>query len=187
MLSDLVDHAGLWFLLLGIAGLVLASLWWMTRRREYVWAFAGVAALIALLWLLTRFVVTDRMQIVRTVQVMAQAVQQRNLDEFFKHVASSFRHETMNAPELRRYMESQLKRHQVRTFHVTGVRAEDVARTGKSGKAEFWIQVEGDWEGGVPPMRCESTFTLERDEWRLQGFKLFLGNTGNEFRLPSGP
>jgi hypothetical protein len=183
MLSWLVDHASLWFLFLGIAGLVIASLWWMTRRREYVWALAGLGAFIALLWLLTRFVVTDRMRIVDTVQTMAKAVQERKLDDFLEHVAQTFNHDGMNSQEFRQYLENRLKRYQVRTFTVSKVRAEDVSRQTAAGKAEFWIQVEGTWEEGVPPLRCESEFVLERDDWRLKGFRLFLGNTSNEIRL----
>jgi len=184
MFSWLVDHAGLVYLCLGIAALVLGCLWWMTRHKKYLVALLGTAVVLGLVWLLTLFVVTDRMQVARGVEAMARAVDQRNLDQFFDHISSEFDHMGMNAQQFRTYMETQLRRFKVASFRVSKINTEDVSRQAGTGKAEFWIFVEGPWEGEAPPLRCEAAFVLEKDKWRLKGFKLFLGNTANEFRLP---
>jgi len=186
MFSWLVDHAGLVYLFLGILGLVLGSLWWMSRSRHYLFGLIGAAGLLVLVWLLTLFLVTDRVQIVRNVEAMAQAIDKRNLDQFFKHLSGSFDHEGMNAQQFREYVEPQLKLHKVTVFHVSKIVAENVSRQTGKGQVAFWIDVQGNWQGEVPPLRCEASFVLERDEWRLKGFKLFLGNTPTEFKLPAG-
>ena len=181
----LVDHASVVYLVLGITALVLGCLWWMTRKRAYGFAAIVAAALLLLVWLLSVFVVTDRMRIVQTVEIMARAVDQRNLDAFFKHVSPQFKHDLMDAPQFRLYTETQLRRYKVFKFHVFKITAEDVSRQTGTGKAQFWIDVEGGWEGEAPPLRCVATFVFEREEWLLKGFKLFLGNTSTEFRLPA--
>jgi hypothetical protein len=171
------------YLTLGILALVVGCLWWMTRKRIYRFALLGTALLLLVVWFLTLFIVTDRMRIVRTVETMAQAIHQHNLDEFFKHVSPQFGHDAMDAQQFRLYTEAQLRRHKVYSFHVHKITAPDVSRQTGS-KAGFWIDVEGAWEGEAPPLRCEATFVFEREEWLLKGFKLLLGNSSTEFRLP---
>ncbi len=181
----LVDHAAVVYLVLGITALVLGCLWWMTRKRGYWFALIISAGLFVLVWLLGLFVVTDRMRIIQTVEIMARAAEQRNLDEFFKHVSPRFKYDLMDAQQFRLYTEGQLRRFRVVKFQVFKISAEEVLRQAGTGKARFWIDVEGGWEGGAPPLRCDAMFAFERDEWLLTGFKLFLGNTSTEFRLPA--
>jgi hypothetical protein len=185
MLSWLVDHSALGYLFLGILVLVMACLWWINRKRQYLLGLIGAIGLVVVLWLLTLFVVTDRAQIVHSVQAMAQAIEQRNLDQFFKHVSSSFDHQGMNAQQFRGYVESQLQRYKVTSFSVSKIAAYDVSRQAGKGNADFWISLEGNWEGEVLPLRCETLFVLEANEWRLKGFRLFVSNTTQEFRLPA--
>jgi hypothetical protein len=185
MVSWLVDHSALGYLFLGILVLVMACLWWINRKRHYLLGLMGAIGLVAVLWLLTLFVVTDRAQIVHGVQAMAQAIEQRNLDHFFKHVSSSFDHQGMNAQQFRGYVESQLQRYKVTSFSVSKIAAYDVSRQSGKGNADFWISLEGNWEGQVLPLRCETLFVLEANEWRLKGFRLFVSNTTQEFRLPA--
>jgi len=184
MFSWLVDHAGQVYLFLGIRALVLGCLWWMSRDRRYLIGLSALAVLFLLVWFLTLFVVTDRMEIARTVETMAQAVDQRNLDQFFAHVSSRFDHQGMNSQRFREYVETQLQRFKVSSFRISKIVVEDVSRQAATGNAEFWIYVEGPWEGEAPPLRCEGAFVLEEEKWRLKGFKLFLGRTSTELRLP---
>jgi hypothetical protein len=185
MLWWLVDHASSVNLLLGIAALIAGCLWWMTRKRGYGFAFLVTVALLIVVRLLSVFIVTDRMRIIQTVEAMARAVDQRNLDECFKHVSPQFKHDLMDAQQFRVYTEAQLRLHKVFKFHVFKISAEDVSRETGTGKARFWIDVEGAWDGEAPPLRCDATFVFERDMWLLKDFKVFLGNTSNEFRLPA--
>ena len=179
----LVDHARVLYLTLGVLALVLGCLWWMTRKRIYRFALIGIAAILLLIWLLALFIVTDRMRIVRRVQAMAQAIDQRNLDEFFKYVSPQFGYDAMDIQQFRIYTEAQLRRYKVFSFRVHKITVPDVSRQTGS-KAGFWIDVEGAWEGETPPLRCEAIFVFERDEWLLKGFRIYLGNSSTEFRLP---
>jgi hypothetical protein len=182
MLWWLVDHADLMFLVLGIAALVLGCLWWMRRQRWQLTGLVVVLGLFALLWILTDWVVTDRKQIVQTVQRMADAVRSRDLDTFFQHVSPQFEYGGMGPELFRAYVDRQVRRYPVSSFRVSKVDTENVSREERKGTAEFWIFLEEEIQ--APPLRCEATFLLQENRWRLGGFKLFLANSKTEYRLP---
>ena len=76
MLWWLVDHATVCYLLLDLAALVLVAIFWSNRRVAYLLAAGGALGLIALVWLLTIIVITDRKQLYLNVQAMARGVEE---------------------------------------------------------------------------------------------------------------
>jgi hypothetical protein len=181
MLWWLVDHADLMFLILGVAALVLGCLWWMRRERWQLTGLIAALGLFALLWVVTDWVVTDRKQIVQTVQNMADAVRKPDLDSFFEHVSPHFEYGGMHAKQFRNYVERQIRRFPISSFRISKVDTESISRDAGKGRAEFWIFLD---EEAAPPLRCEATFVLEENRWLLGGFKLFLANARTEYRLP---
>src|SRR5262249_39447146 len=111
MLWWMIDNVNLVYLLLGLVGLVCAVQWWQTRKKRYVIALGVIVALIGLVFLLTRLMVTDRQRLVQTVQEMAQELQERKLDRFFEHVSPNFLHRGMDAQAFRTDVAEKLKRY----------------------------------------------------------------------------
>jgi hypothetical protein len=179
----LVDNVNLVYVLLGVVGLVCAVQWWQTRKRKYAIAFGVVAALMGLVFLLTRLIVTDRQQLVLNVRVMAQALRERKLDTFFEHVSPAFRHGTLDARTFRTFVEERLRQLDVKDFRVWGLATGEVSRADK-GQVEFMFQVEAGADRQVPPVRCEAEFAFEEGRWRLRGFQLFLMNQKDPLVLP---
>src|SRR5438105_1997064 len=89
-MSWLVDNANTWFVLLGILGLGLGMAWWIQRQPRLLLGVAAAVALIALVWLLTRLVVTDRQQLQANIREMANAVVEGKADVLLKHLANDF-------------------------------------------------------------------------------------------------
>jgi hypothetical protein len=186
MIWWVVDHINLVILLLVAAAVVLVAAWWSTRKQPLLIALAAVGALIVAAWVLAQVVVTDRMRLTATVQEMAQAVQERNLDRLFGKISSTFQHAGMDRARFRDYVKAQLDSHRIQAFHVEKFDFPGIVdRTAGRGQIEFWVYVVAPQIEDIP-IRCEAEFNFEGQEWRLQGFKVFVGRSPNELRLPSG-
>jgi hypothetical protein len=79
------------YVLLAAALLGFFFIYWQYRRKAWLYAMAVVVALIGLYWLLDRLVETDREQIQRKVDVMANGLRTHNLDAVFEHLSDDFR------------------------------------------------------------------------------------------------
>jgi hypothetical protein len=181
----LVDNAATVYFILGIAALGLFALWWMNRRGKYLLALVVPLALIGLTWLLTLLVVTDKHRLENTCQEIANGIRQRNLDLVFKHISSSFNqanHRQMNKEELRALARNHMDRRGTESVRFAKFSFGEVSRQKKTAQVEFWVYGVDDLEGA--PIRCETIFVWEEDAWRMKGFKLFVGNTGNQYPFP---
>src|SRR5437773_4216861 len=90
------------YAILASVGLVCVAVWWRTRRRKY--AVVAVAAAVALLTLslLDRLIESDREQMIRKVQEIANDVHARNFDRVFRHVSDDFRRGAFDKAQFRR-------------------------------------------------------------------------------------
>jgi hypothetical protein len=185
MLWWLVDNAATVYFLLGVIALALVALWWMNRQRGYLIALAVDAALIALVWLLTVLIVTDQSRLEQIGQDMAQGIRSRKVEQVFKHISKSFNranHRAMTVEELRQLAEQSLRRGDAEDVTFSKFRFGEISRAKRTAQVEFWVH--GVREPESLPIRCEADFVLEGDDWRMKGFKLFIGNTGNQYPFP---
>jgi hypothetical protein len=183
MLGWLVDHAVIFYVLLGFVAVLLLVLWWQNRTRRYLIALGALALLAALVFLLTRVVVSDRQILVNTINRMANDLEKHRVNDFFQNVSSSFRQGAMDTKLFRSYVEGKLKHFQVNRFLVSKFEVDQLVPREKA-MVSFRIQVDGNFSDTPPPMRCDAEFVWENERWCLQGFKLFYANLGNEFHLP---
>src|SRR5215831_8283846 len=107
------------YVVLGAAAVFFLALWWRTRRRKWLACVGGVAFLAGLFWLLDHLVVTDREQIIASIQTMADSVSDRNrlrktLEE---HLARDFRFQRMGKDEFITFAETARRR-----YGLTGVK-----------------------------------------------------------------
>src|SRR5207302_6751478 len=94
--------------------------WWRTRRRSYA-VVAGVTGVaIVSLSLLDRLIESDREQMIRKVQEVADAVSHQRLDRAFDHVSEQFDRRGKNKQGFRDVANTHIQR-----GHVTNVQVWD--------------------------------------------------------------
>jgi hypothetical protein len=184
MLSWLADNAATLYLLLGIAVLILAALWWMTPRRGYLLGLVIVFGLIGIVWLLSVVVVTDQVLLERACREIEHGIQTRDVERVFKHIAKSFNRANqrpMTRTELHDLARRELGRHGAEDISFSKITCERVSRE-EGSLVQFWVHGVRELEN--LPIRCEADFVFEDDLWRMKGFKLFIGNTNNQYGFP---
>src|SRR5262249_24656954 len=183
MFSWLADHANLICLVFGVAALALAVGWWMTRSRKLLLALIPVAVIIAGVFLLSLFVVTDKKRIDQIVQEMAQGVRERNIELIFQHVANAF-DRANNTAMSKAQLQALARKHinSVENFSLSACKFGEVSREKGRAEVEFWAHGGGAIDNA--PIRVEAEFVLEEGQWRMKSFTLFVGNTGNRYPWP---
>ncbi|MFN4260459.1 MAG: hypothetical protein ACK4RK_14290 [Gemmataceae bacterium] len=185
MLNWLIDNAGVWYVLLAIAGIILAVLVYRFQDRRYVIGLAVVGGLALVLALLDGLVESDRQQIVRKVRAMAAAVEGNDLDGVMTHVSDRFRIGKGNKETLRRLTASYLSGitsmdvwdFSALEFSQLEVNAEEnpagTLPPSRQATVRFLVHVQGPRVYELPVRLCVAQFVLDADQqWRLSGFQI---------------
>src|SRR5438045_3974718 len=90
MLWWLIDNIGVFQTILGMIALGYGAAFYMTKRVKFLAVALAIVAVIVLLWLLPRFIITDRKRLELTVREMADAVVNGNFDTLRAHLADDF-------------------------------------------------------------------------------------------------
>src|SRR5437660_8779709 len=101
MLYWIVDNTNNGWLLifLGVLAAGLAVAWWNTLKRPWLIAAGAVLTVMLACFLLSLFIVTDRMRLRRHVEEMHSSYNAGNLDETLKHFADEVTVETKDGPQ----------------------------------------------------------------------------------------
>jgi hypothetical protein len=185
MLGWLVDNAATIYFVLGFIALVLVALWWRERKRPYLIGLGVVAGFVAVIFGLTCLIVTDRKRLAEICEEMAQGIRERSVDKVFRPNSPSFdqaNRTPMNATQLRDLAQRHLPRRGVEDIAFAKFACESLDRDAGKARVQFWVLGVEDAEG--MPVRCEADFVLEQTAWRMKGFKLFIGNTTNQYPFP---
>jgi hypothetical protein len=175
------------YVILGAAAVVLLALWWRTRKRHYLFAVGGVAALAAVYLLLSVVKETDSRQVNRKLQEMADGVNGNNLDRSFSHISDSFQLSGMNKSAFRQRANDAMQRHQVRDMVIWDVLIEELSREARSARVAFRVKAHASGAADEAHFLCRSQWVLDPDgQWRLQSFQLFhpFVNTEQPISLP---
>src|SRR6516162_7013044 len=105
MLYWLVEGDLTLYAILASVGLVCVAVWWRTRQRKYAAVAVAAAVAILTLSLLDRFVESDREQMIRKVQEIANGVRARDFQSIFQHVSDDFRRGAFDKAQFRKYAE----------------------------------------------------------------------------------
>jgi hypothetical protein len=180
MISWLVDHTTLVYVLLIGAGLGFLAAWWMTRRRQHVVVLAALAGAGGLVFLLSILVDTDRKKIWRALQEMAIGVQQRDLKRSFAQVAENCKTEfyqkgalaILTKKDLHELASEANKRGGVKEILLWDPEFEEVEPPHAS--LYFKAKPFGRWTVGAEFCVCRAEFHLETDgQWRMTSLKLY--------------
>ena len=167
----LVDHAGTVYLLLGIVALSLLAAFWLNRRVKFLGLAAGAFAVIALFWLLTRVVITDRKQIDQNVRTMADAVVAGDTNTLMKYVATNFRYKGMTRDQVEKMVLGSAKRFRVSEIVITNLQVPELSREARKAKVEFQATVHNP--DGPRPFHLKTEFVLEEETWKIKTFAIF--------------
>src|SRR5438093_2489940 len=145
----LVEGDATLYFLLASAGLIFVLFWWRTRQRKYAVVAAAAAVAILTLSLLDRFIESDREQMVRKVQHIAEGVHARNFDRIFRNVSDSFRRGSFDKGRFRSFAEEVSRARNVTEFQAWGFVPGDVSREKRRGELEFFFKIRGNWSAGT--------------------------------------
>ncbi len=184
-MSWLVDNANLIYLLLGIVLLGLGVSWWLHRRVRTLFYAAAVVGLIALFWLLTLLIPTDRKQIQDNLWAMSKAVLDNDPDTLAQHWAKDFTFKGLGRKELAQAVTRAAQQFQVESVNLWEFDVKELDET----KAKIWFRCVANAKGGEKFMAlAKADFVKEGDAWRLARIAFFqpIANTDQEIPLPIG-
>src|SRR5690242_12177157 len=114
----LVDNASSLYLLLGVAGVIIASIIWRTRQAKYFIPLGIILVLVGLVWLMTRLVVTDRLQIENNIRGLADAVLEQKPDRVASFLAQDFEYGGIKREEAAKGVVDTAHRHTVFNYKI---------------------------------------------------------------------
>jgi ketosteroid isomerase-like protein len=176
------------YCLLGVVAAMLLLVWWRTRKRNVLLAALAVAALAGVYFVLGTLVETPRKQIERKLHEMAAAVQARDADGVFKHIARDFKFRGMDRPQFRGYVDTALQRGIITELVIYDVEWPD-GGDGRTRPVEFMAKPKGPVLGDQPAYRVTAKFVREDDgQWRMQSFEVYNPVAGKEpMNIPALP
>jgi hypothetical protein len=186
MLWWLVDNAGLFYFLLGLAALALAAAWWLNRQRKYLVGFAGVIGALVLIWLLGRLIVTDRQQLQRNVEEMAQAIGDNRPDNLVKHLARDFLYQNLTRETAESHIGDLIRRFALTSVRIASFEVNQLSRSEGKATVGFRAWVFSSLAEAGQPFWCTADFVLEEGQWRMKAIRVYQGfvNTDQEIRVP---
>src|SRR5947209_13977935 len=134
MLWWVVDNANGVLVVLGLVLLVLASVWWNTRRRPVGIAALVTLGLLALVLVLSFVIVTDRKQLTGGVYVMVDTINADKVEDAMKYFADEATVEgagvqfTGNRQQLAQLARQRFQQAGVKRFVVWNVEVEKLER-----------------------------------------------------------
>jgi hypothetical protein len=185
MLAWLVDNANVVYVLLGLVILGLGVSWWLNRRVRTLFLIVGVIVLIALFWLFTWLVPTDRKQIQANLWDMGRAVLDQKPNDLIQHWAKDFTYDGRNRAELAQAVTDAAGKFNVESINLWEFDIKSL--TGD--KAEIWFRCVANAKDGRSFLAiCKANFVKEGDAWRLQDVEFYqpVANTDQKIALPIG-
>lgn len=199
MFRWIVEDPSYVYFLLGVAALVCAVQWWLSRSHRVAIGFGVALALMVLVALLDHFIVTDNEQIVNTIRAMAEAAPRQDVDAVFAHVSEDFNAAGMDKNQFRKLVVALKTNYTLHEFLVWDLErtdvspsqklvTTDVSRSQKEAIMTFLFKAKGDFGDGGEHFRCTCEFVLDKDgKWRMKSFKVTnpVVNVDEPLPLPS--
>lgn len=178
------------YAILAAVALVCVAVWWRTRRRKYAVVAAAAAVAILTLSMLDRLIESDREQMIRKVQEIADGVRARDFPSIFRHVSDEFRRGAFDKPQFRHFAQEVSHSRNITEFQAWGFVPGDVSRQKRRGNLEFLFKIRGNWSAGNEYFLARTVWQLDSDgEWRLQTFDVFnpYSDTNSPVQIPGWP
>jgi hypothetical protein len=177
MVSWLIDHATLCYLVLVCVALGLLAAWWRTRKQPFLIGLGVTAALAALVLALTLFVDTDRKQIERSLRALAAGMRDRPPTRMFEQISKKFQgtflvggtEVTWDFKQICAQIIRGQEAFQIEEIKLHGIQIRDLS--GTEATVEFEALPVGPTIRFFP---CEAEYAREEDGvWRIRALKIF--------------
>lgn len=188
MLWWIVDNALWLYLLLGFAAAALAYVWWSNRQGRYLIALGVTLSMLLLVWLLTLWLVTDRMQLQNIIREMASAVEKQDPERLVRHLSPQFRAATQGGVVLTKKAAEDIIRKYIRHYHLDDIYVSQftVSPDRSKGKARVEFLARVGAHGDILDLsRIKAEFALEGGQWRMVSFQRFDPYLDKASPLPS--
>jgi hypothetical protein len=183
-------------LLLAVAAIVLAVIWYRTRERRVLHGLAATVGLLTLLLVVDGLIhmfgpksVHD--QIVAKLEEMAAGVKAHDLERTFQHVADNFELGYTTKSSLKQFTNAAIENGELSAVEVWNFEPAQVtpAKDDKPATAKIRFRVKPKGAGtGDKFFDCEAVFVKEQDgQWRLLTFQIFQPGTTNQVPIPQLP
>lgn len=181
-MSSLVDNANTWYVLFAIVGIAFFAAWWLHRRNKLLLGTVAAVGLIALLWLLTRLVVTDRQQLEANVHAMADAALQGKADALVKLFADDFEFQGRKRKDLADGIARGAKQYKVSDVVISGFDVEELQE--RSAKVFFRTTIHHGIDDRPYLVGCRALFVKQGEQWRLKNVEFYNPVVNERIHVP---
>jgi hypothetical protein len=189
MLSWLVDHATLLYVILISVGLLALAGWWQIRKRPFAIGFVVSAVLLGFVFASTLFVDTDRKQIERNLRALAAGMRETPPAKMFalfsKNIRGTFlvrgNQATWNFKEICTQVTRGQAAFQIADIAISDIQIKEI--NGREATVLFDAMPVG---ATIKYFPCEAKFVKEDDGvWRMRALKIFdPDNQDQLFNIP---
>ena len=179
MLAWLVDNTGLLTFILAAIAVGCFAYGWSTGRGRHMAAGLVPIALIAILWLLGRFVVSDRVLILRNLEAMAVGVEKEKYDDVLKHVSKDFRFGPITAADLTQRIKGSTRGWKIQ-INLSG---KEVTMKGDTADVYFNFNVDVNKDPAMVKS-ARAHFVREDGDWKMKGLDIFRIGTETPEPIP---
>lgn len=176
-MSWLVDNATTFTILLVLVAAALVMIWRSSGQNKYLLYAAGALAVIGIIWLIALFAPSDRKQLRKNVDDMADAVIAGDVDDLFKRISKNFHYEfggvKMTRDQLYQTARSVIQRGQVGSINITQFEVKEINRANKSARVKFKVTPFDGKGATMPPFVTQADFVLEGDLWKLKTVEFY--------------
>jgi hypothetical protein len=185
-MSWLTDNSTTLSILLGLIAAALAMIWRSNRQKKYLGYAVGALLLIGLIWVLSRFHISDSKQLEMNVHAMANAVVDGKVDDLFKHISNDFQYKGMTRKELYEKSQAAILLHKVKEVHIANFDVQELSRTNKTAKTRFRVSAQAAGVDRPYFFVTQADFVLEGDQWKLKSMRFYnpLVDQDKEIDLP---
>jgi hypothetical protein len=185
-MSWLTDNATTLYILLGLMAAALLMIWRSNRQNKYLGGAVGALLLMGLIWVLSRFHISDSKQLEMTVQAMANAVAAGKVDDLFKHISNDFQYKGMTRDEVYEKSQTAIRFHKVKEVHIANFIVEELSRTKKTAKTRFRVSAQVAELDRPYVFVTQADFVLEAEQWKLKTMRFYnpLVDQDKEISLP---
>jgi hypothetical protein len=181
-MSWIIDNASTLHILFGLVAVAMVAVWRYNARVKYLGYAAGAVGAMALLWLLSINVKTDRQQLEDAVNAMAQGVENKQLDKVFKHISNDFRYKGITREMLYDVAQRHIKDHEIKNIRINRFQAE-IDRAKKHARTGFIVSAMAERD---ILFRTEADFALEGEVWKLKTLRFYSVGSDHELDITGG-
>ena len=178
-MSWIIDNASTLHIIFALIGVGFLAVWRYNARVKYLGYALGAVGAMALLWLLSMNIKTDRQILEDAVNEMARGVEHKQLDKLFKHISGDFRYKGNTREMLYDVAQNHIKDHEIKNIRINRFQAE-IDRSKNHARTGFIVSATAERD---ILFRTEADFVLEGEVWKLKTLRFYPVGSDHEIDI----